>query len=537
MTPQDRYDVAVVGYGPVGATAANLLGQLGLRVLVLERDADIYARARAVSTDEEVVRIWQQVGLAERLKQDMLAEKPIDFVDDRGESFLSFTPRPRGSGHPPQLFIHQPALEQVLRDGVARFPDVDVRLGHECLRTRQQDDHVELTVLGPGDDRVQRFTASYVIAADGGSSPIRSQLGIGFTGKTFEDRWVVIDTQVVREWPTHDRLRFHCDPARPAVDCPTPLGHHRWEFPVLPGEDEAALTSDQGVCRLLHKHGITDEQVKVLRAVVYSHHVRFAAKWRVGRVFLAGDAAHVMPPWIGQGMAAGVRDVSNLSWKLAAVVRGELPESLLDSYERERQPHVRAVSAKAVLFGRVITERRPAVVAARGSLFRAAMQTPYVGGYVREARWFPAAYYSDGFLSAQPGARTGLPALLAGAVRKARSAVGHLLPQPHVLAADGERVLLDESLDGWAVLQVLPDAATAAWSDRGVPVLDVLPRGSAPRGGAVVDVDGTLTAWLRGKSAHAVAVRPDRFVYAAATASTPLAPPPVAAPTGSRVPV
>ena len=533
MTQQDRYDVAIVGYGPVGATAANLLGLRGLRVLVLERDADIYSRARAVSTDEQVVRIWQQVGLAERLKQDMLAEKPIDFVDDKGESFLSFTPRPRGSGHPPQLFIHQPALEQVLRDGVARFPDVDVRLGHECLRIWQQDDHVELTGLASGDDRVQRFTASYVIAADGASSPIRSQLGVGFSGRTYEDRWVVIDTQVVQEWPTHDRLRFHCDPARPSVDCPTPLGHHRWEFPVLPGEDEAVLTSDRGVWQLLNEQGITEQQVTVLRAVVYSHHVRFAAKWRVGRVFLTGDAAHVMPPWIGQGMAAGVRDVSNLSWKLAAVVRGQLPESLLDSYARERQPHVRAVTAKSVLFGRVITERRPLVVAARDPLFRAAMHAPYVGAYVREARWFPDPYYADGFLSAPPAARAGLPALLAAAFRKARSAVGHLLPQPYVLAADGERVLLDETLDGWAVLQVWPDPSTAAWSDRGVPVLDLLPRGSAPRGGAIVDVDGTLTAWLRGRSAHAVAVRPDQVVYAAATATTPLAPPPVAVPAGS----
>ncbi|WP_245697467.1 FAD-dependent monooxygenase, partial [Streptomyces phaeochromogenes] len=131
------YDVAVIGYGPTGVTAANLLGAMGLRVVVLERDAEIYTRARAISTDEEVMRIWQRVGLAERLEQDMLTERPLDFVDARGRPFLCAHPTPRGHGHPPQLFIYQPALEQVLRDGVARHPNVEVLLQHECLRLRQ----------------------------------------------------------------------------------------------------------------------------------------------------------------------------------------------------------------------------------------------------------------------------------------------------------------------------------------------------------------------------------------------------------------
>ena len=238
MTDQTTYDVAIVGYGPVGVTAANLLGQMGLKVVVVERDPDIYARARAISTDEEVVRIWQQVGLADQLNADMQPGDGVNFVDADGVPFARLRPVSRGNGHPPQQFIYQPALEKVLRAGVDRFPNVSVLLEHECLRVVQRNDHVELMLADLTVDEFRRIRASYVIAADGGSSAIRGQLGIGFSGGTFGERWIVIDTKVLKEWPGHDRLRFHCNPARPTVDCPTPLGHHRWEFPVRDEEDE-----------------------------------------------------------------------------------------------------------------------------------------------------------------------------------------------------------------------------------------------------------------------------------------------------------
>ncbi|MCD0449437.1 FAD-dependent monooxygenase [Actinocorallia sp. API 0066] len=331
MTEEAEYDVAVIGYGPTGVTAANLLGALGLRVAVIERDAEIFTRARAISTDEEVLRVWQRIGLADRLKLDMLGDLPLEFVDAKGEPFLCAHPVPRGHGHPPQMFIYQPALEEVLREGVERYPNVELLLERECLRVVQDEGGVELTLVHTGEDTVRRLRARYVIAADGGSSLTRAQLNIGYEGRTYEDRWVVIDTEMLEPWEGHDRLRFHCDPARPAVDCPTPLGHHRWEFPILHGEDEKELVTDAAIWRLLSRYGITAANVKILRATVYSHHVRFADRFRVGRVFLAGDAAHAMPPWIGQGMAAGVRDAANLCWKLAAVLRGELPDSVLDS--------------------------------------------------------------------------------------------------------------------------------------------------------------------------------------------------------------
>jgi 3-(3-hydroxy-phenyl)propionate hydroxylase len=350
-----------------------------------------------------------------------------------------------------------------------------------------------------------------VIAADGGSSQVRSRLDVGFVGRTYEDRWVVIDTKVHRGWDSVDRLRFHCDPARPAVDCPTPLGHHRWEFPVLPGDDEQALVSHDYIWQLLRRYGRTPDDVEILRAVVYSHHVRFAARWRVGRVFLAGDAGHVMPPWIGEGMASGVRDVANLCWKLAAVLRGELPDDVLDSYEAERQPHVQAMTRQAVRFGRIITERRRTLTVLRNIGFRAAMRIRPVRTYLQEAGWFPDTVYRRGLLSrVVPG-----------------PAVGRQLPQPWVRTGNGERIRLDDVLaGGWALLHTGTAAQWPAWTADRAARLRVLPVGSNPAPGTIVDTDDVLIPWMRRHRATVLAVRPDAVVYAAATDGADLPAPP-----------
>lgn len=506
----DTYDVAVIGYGPTGVTAANLLGAMGLRVVVLERDAEVFSRARAISTDEEVMRIWQRAGLAERLAQDMLAERPVEFVDRRGRAFISARPTPRGHGHPPQMFIYQPALEEVLRDGVDRYPNVEVLLRHECLRLRQDTEGVEVTALRADDDSVRRLRAAYVIACDGGSSLTRAQLNIGYEGRTYEDRWVVIDTEMLQPWPDHDRLRFRCDPARPAVDCPTPLGHHRWEFPILPGDDEAQLTTKEAVYRLVSRYGIGQDSVKVLRATVYSHHVRFAARFRVDRVFLAGDAAHAMPPWIGQGMAAGVRDAANLCWKLGAVLNGELPEAVLDSYEAERKPHVKKVTARAVFVGRIITERRPVVARLRNSVLRALDRVPGFSARLQDSNWIPVAQYGGGF---QAHPRT--------------KASGFQIPQPWVTTSDGSRSRLDDVLDGrWHLLYTTASSLQLDWERLGISRMTVLPKGSAPAEGAIVDSDGVLVPWMAARRAATLALRPDSYVYSSAALGARLPPPP-----------
>ncbi|WP_169251801.1 bifunctional 3-(3-hydroxy-phenyl)propionate/3-hydroxycinnamic acid hydroxylase [Brevibacterium sp. 'Marine'] len=509
--------VAIIGYGPVGVSAANMLGRLGVDTVVIEKDEDLYNRARAIATDEEVIRIWQSVGLADELKDDMLFDCPIDFVGRDGRSFLSYTPKPRGHGHPTQLFIYQPALEQTLRDGVSRYPNVRVLLGHEATRLSQDDDGATIEFRSSEDGSTGTVRAKYVIAADGGSSPTRGRLGVGFEGRTYEDRWVVIDTKVLREWPEVNRLRFHCNPERPAVDCPTPLDHHRWEFPVLPSDDEERLVTHEAIDELLNQQGIEPANVEVLRAVIYSHHVRFAEDWRCGRVFLAGDAAHVMPPWVGEGMASGVRDAANLTWKLAAVLQGSLPDAALDSYEEERKPHVRKLTFSAVACGRIITERRRLIAALRNPAMRAFAKFPKIGRVISDGDWFPDARYTRGMLGGAPYLR--------------RDPIGWLIPQPHVLDAHGDTKLLDDALPkGWAVVTSGtandPDGIDA-WRRCGVPVVELLAPGSTPRPGALIDYDGSLGRWLRDHSATAVALRPDRYVYASAGRSRGLAAPPL----------
>ncbi|OBA59975.1 FAD-binding monooxygenase [Mycobacterium sp. 1100029.7] len=506
-------DVAIVGFGPTGATAANLLGGLGLNVIVVERDPDVYGRARAISTDDEVMRIWQSIGLADRLQRDMLADRPIAWVDTDGVPFVETTFTPRGCGYPAQQFLYQPAVDRALREGVARFDNVDVLLEHECLRTlnvvEAQSRWVELLLADLRTDTLKRIRASYVIAADGGSSPTRGMLGVGYTGRTYPERWVVIDTKMTREWDTHDRMRFHCNPKRPTVDCPTPLGHHRWEYPARAGEDEKNLVTDEAVWAVLHEQGITEDQVKILRAVVYSHHVRMADRWRVGGVFLAGDAAHAMPPWIGQGMAAGVRDAANLCWKLAAVVRGRAPDSLLDTYQAERQPHVAEITRRTIRNGRLITERRKPLVFLRNHMLRTLTRIPGVIEAGRALIWIPHARYRDGFLA-----------------RDAHAATGWQLPQPRVTTETGAKLLLDEVIGGrWTVLHSgARPTGVDAWERLGAVAMTVVENGQCA--GAIGDHDGVLTRWLDDKNAAAVVVRPDGFIYAAAAAGRRLAAPP-----------
>ncbi|AQT81001.1 FAD-binding monooxygenase [Mycolicibacterium litorale] len=504
------YDVAIVGYGPVGATAANLLGQMGLDVVVVERDPDIYFRARAISTDEEVVRIWQQVGLADRLNADMQPGAGAHFVDASGVPFVALMPADRGNGHPPQQFIYQPAVDAVLREGVDRFGNVAILLEHECLRLVQQSDRVELMLADLTRDEFKRIQARYVIAADGGSSAIRGQLGIGFSGRTYSERWIVIDTKVRQEWPGHNRLRFHCNPVRPTVDCPTPLGHHRWEFPVRDDENEKDLLHEEVIWKVLAGQGITKSHVDIIGFACYSHHVRFADRWRVGRVFLAGDAAHAMPPWIGQGMCAGVRDVANLCWKLHAVLSGSLPDSVLDTYQTERLPHVKEVTNRAVKVGRLIIERNPIRAAARDHLFRFASAVPGFTAWLRNHRWLPDARYRAGLL-----AHNGNPA------------AGWLIPQPWVIDDRGDRVRFDDVVGGrWVVLHRGPDRGWQSWQAAGVPVIGLLAPGSTPGVGRIVDATATLIRWMDSKKASVVVLRPDGFVYAGAGTDQPLPPPP-----------
>ena len=275
-------------------------------------------------------------------------------------------------------------------------------------------------------------------------------------------------------------------------------------------EDEQDLLTEDAIWKVLRGQGITEENVKILGFACYSHHVRFADRWRVGRVFLAGDAAHAMPPWIGQGMCAGVRDVANLCWKLGAVLSGSLPESVLDTYQAERLPHVKEVTNRAVKTGKLIIQHNPWRAAARNHVFRTASKVPYFLTWLRDHRWIPDARYRDGLVA-----------------NNGNGAVGWLIPQPRMIDEKGDSVRLDDIVGGrWTVLHTGPATDFWAWRTVGVPTLKVTPPHSVPSADCIVDSDGSLTRWLDKKGASVVVVRPDGFVYAGANQDQPLPPPP-----------
>ena len=270
------------------------------------------------------------------------------------------------------------------------------------------------------------------------------------------------------------------------------------------------LLTEDAIWKVLRGQGITEENVKILGFACYSHHVRFADRWRVGRVFLAGDAAHAMPPWIGQGMCAGVRDVANLCWKLGAVLSGSLPESVLDTYQAERLPHVKEVTNRAVKTGKLIIQHNRWRAAARNHIFRTASRVPYFLTWLRDHRWIPDARYRDGLVA-----------------NNGNGAVGWLIPQPRVIDEKGDSVRLDDVVGGrWTVLHTGPATDFWAWRTAGVPTLKVTPPHSVPSADCIVDSDGSLTRWLEKKGASVVVVRPDGFVYAGANQDQPLPPPP-----------
>ena len=332
-----QYDVAIVGLGPTGATLANLCGQLGLRAVVHERSTSPYSQPRACHLDAEIARVFQQCGFERELHHLLTVSAGMEYVDRTGRrlfNFEGFHREPLLGWEEDYVFL-QPQLELMLRKGLAQYRHVDVRLAWEATSYESLLEE-----------------ASFVVACDGGGSSIRSALGVPMIDLGYDEPWLVVDVMVQREVtpPLPTIIHQVCDPDRLATFVPGHGTHRRWEFQIHPDEqpDPWALLSPWGVTR---HHG------EMIRAVPYRFHALVADSWRAGpdgRVFLAGDAAHMMPPFMGQGLCSGVRDAANLAWKLAEVVHGSSSAALLDTYEAERRPHVAAVTAMSIEAGRTL---------------------------------------------------------------------------------------------------------------------------------------------------------------------------------------
>ena len=511
-----EYDVAIVGCGPVGALAANLLGRAGLRTIVLEREPAPYALPRAVHIDHEMMRIFQSVGLAQTMLPLMReAHGHIHIGADAGViRYLGSKGLPKRFGWANDYFFFQPELEAALGDAFERFPNVTLRRGVEVIGIEHGEDCVRLNVQGRDEAEV---TARYVVACDGAASFVRKALGIGLADLGFEEPWLVIDAEV--DGPIHfpdfsgvpaDADLQHlsvmlCDPKRPATLVPGRGNHRRWEFMLLPGEDDAEMMQPSLVAALIAPY-VQDVRCRVIRAATYRFHGLIAEEWQRGRIFLAGDAAHQTPPFFGQGMCHGFRDVANLTWKLKAVLRGGVTSRLLEIYQTEREPHVRAVVNAAIAAGRYICERDSAAAAKRDASLRAAMGKP-----------------------APASASDLIPPIGAGVVDDGgRSGIGARFIQPFV-ERDGRRMLLDDATGAGFVLLTTTPGMLAGLDARQKGILDRIgvstfvvgdTAGPMP---ALNDIEGRLGGWFVQHGTAAVLLRPDRYVFGTAASTAELA--------------
>lgn len=336
------HEVIIVGAGPVGLTIANLLGLYGVRTLVLEKDVDSPDAPRAVSLDDESLRIWQQCGLLEEM---------APFIAEGGEGDVVFTYRTRSGraifsmaqhGRPygyarGNVFLFHRAVE-VLRAGAGRFANVELRTGWSALGCSQKGEGVQL-VASDRNGVLHNLTASYLIGCDGGRSTVRNDLQISMAGSAYAESWLIVDTfdPDLAEQPIKEGVEVWCDTRCPTASIPLPGGYRRWEFLLRRGPPAAEFTDE--MIRGLIEQRKPIGRAKIMRRLVHNYKGCVAAGYSRGHVFLAGDAAHLSPPFAGQGMATGLRDAVNLGWKLAFVLRGMASQELLDSYERERRPH------------------------------------------------------------------------------------------------------------------------------------------------------------------------------------------------------
>lgn len=473
------FDVAVIGLGPVGATLANLLAAYGLSVAVLEREATPYALPRAVHFDAECMRVFDAIGVAGEVGAACHVSPGMKFLNAGGQLLVDW-PRPPEVGaqgwHASYRF-HQPDLERILRARLAAQPGATVHLRCEVYAIEAAAERATVRYEDLRCGRLAAIEAAYVIGADGARSLVRRLIGSEMEDLGLHERWLVFDALLKRPWSVlGDHSVQFCDPARPATYVRGVGERRRFEIMLHAGEDAAEMARPETVWSLISRW-MTPEDADLERATVYTFHALVAQRWRHGRLLLAGDSAHQTPPFLGQGLCAGLRDAANLAWKLAAVLRHGAPETLLDSYQEERAPHVGEYIRLAVELGRIIQARDPDEVAER-----------------------------DRTLASAPRLLRSLsPRLGPSALRLAQPASGTVAAQP--LLADGQR--LDcAAAQSFAVLArpgLLPADTAAALQQRLPYPLAVITDGSAP-----------VQACLDALQAAALVIRPDRYVYGAA---------------------
>ena len=484
------YDVAIVGYGPVGAVAAALLGQAGLKVFVCDRLPGVYEIPRAIALDHEIMRVFQQIGVVDAVLPHTEPFTNSEWFGADGQLIrrMTMVAPPYPQGYTPSIVFSQPPVERVLRERVAQLPQVTVALATEATAMQQDSEGVTLSLRDAGG-QTSSVRAHWLIGCDGGGSAVRAWAGLALDDLDFDEPWLVVDLHVnlqgLAKLP-RTSVQF-CEPERPCTMVIGPGNHRRWEISLKPGEDAQQAATPEGSWALL-KRWLTPEDATLWRQASYRFHALVAQRWRAGRVFVAGDAAHMQPPFLGQGMCQGVRDVANLSWKLAAVLKndvtGDAAQALLDSYGQERQAHVRSLTQKLKGMGAVICERDPVRARARDAQLLADG-----GGLVKDTP-----------------RQDVLPRLESGCL-SARESTGRgtLFPQPRLQGG----ALMDSRFGtGWRL--VTGDAMTTLRANQ--PGLTTVALACADN----AEIEGVVGQWMQRHHCHAALLRPDHHVYGTA---------------------
>lgn len=509
--PVERFDVLVVGTGPAGLTTANILGQAGVNTLVVEKDEALSEIPKALFIDDEFFRLLATVGLGPQIAAHGVFPVQFDYYSPLGFRIGHVEAKISEHNYSRRTATFQPEFERILHEGALRFPSVSVRFGQELVGVSEAVGHVTATLRAP-DGSVRLVEARYLVAADGSHSTTRKLLGIPFDEvMSFGDRHIVVD---VLNDPDQRKLALtKLGWRRNYVSLPSPNGGRRYETSLHDGEDEAAVLEDATLARLLRP--ICDlERLTVIRKAVYTFHARVARHLSKGRVFLVGDAAHVMPIFGSQGMNSGARDVKNLAWKVAAVVQGKADPAILATYHEERFEHLVDTIKVATANGKLQSVRHLPVTLARDLVLGALSVVPAIRNWVREMRYIPKPYLKSGIVLAR-----GTP--------DRSSVLGRVLPNPGVTVVGSPRLLDEVMGPGFALvgLDVAAGPPPAGlqhplWDLVGVTRLTVRPAGSAaPAVEGTVGVtlaDDRLAEVLSRHGGHWLVVRPDRIVAAVA---------------------
>jgi 3-(3-hydroxy-phenyl)propionate hydroxylase len=472
MKPNTQtFDICIVGYGPTGATLANLIAQCGLSVVIIEREPEMYQLPRAVHFDGETMRVFQSLGIADQLSKKVRINPGMRFVDQQKSVILNW-PRPQeigSQGWHASYRLHQPDLEHLLREKLSSYINATVMTDAEVIALTEGPESVDVACRRGSDGSEILISTKYVVGCDGANSLVRKLIGSDIEDLGFKEKWLVVDLLLKRERPDlGDHSIQFCDPIRPMTYCRNPGNRRRWEITMLEGETDEDITQSDRIWKLLSPWVTTDD-ADLERKAVYTFQSVLADTWRKGRLMIAGDAAHLTPPFMGQGMCAGIRDAANLAWKLVLRVNGDANDGILNSYQQERAPNVREFIETAMRLGGLINTMDGE------KAIRKSHSSP--NGVARMSSLLP------------PLGASNLDGLISGSSPHS----GSLFSQP--ILRDGKR--LDDEI-GYSPVLIVRNKL----SGTNVPKIPVLDGETHPN---LIDV-------LNNLDASAVLVRPDKYI-------------------------